>query len=185
MGRILITIALVIFTFSPQVVAEDGCHSPELLRYIEQMQKRGELPEDFRLQDRTPEECKMLKFAIAKEQQDKNRRDLTDEELKELDILLRSKWNEMVQALAQKNIDKAASCFSDSSREQYRQTFLRITPQRYSEMVKDLVNARIKFVRAMGDSVEYDARAVSDGKEYSYFLLFVKDWNGEWKIMSF
>jgi len=185
MGRILIAIGLVMFAFSSQVVATDDCHSPELQRYVEQMKKRGELPEDFNLQDRTPEECRMFKLAIEKEQQDKSRRDLTDEELKELDILLRSKWNEMVQALEQKNIDKAVSCFADSSREQYRQAFLRIPPQKYPKMVQDLANAGIKFVREMGDSVEYDLRTIRDGIEYSYFLLFVKDWNGEWKIMSY
>jgi len=37
----------------------------------------------------------------------------------------------------------------------------------------------------MNDSAEYDIRTIEDAKEYSYYLLFVRDRNGLWKIWAF
>ena len=43
----------------------------------------------------------------------------------------------------------------------------------------------IQFVRTDENSAEYDIRATKDGTEYSFYLLFIKDDKGLWKIKSF
>jgi len=100
----------------------------------------------------------------------------------ELDALLRAKWEGMRQALAQNGIDTAASYFDDFSRDAYRETFT-ILSSMLSQIVQECGD--IQFIRMMKNSAAYDIRTARDGKEYSFYLLFVRDEDGLWKIRSF
>lgn len=99
-----------------------------------------------------------------------------------LDALLRAKWEGMRQGLAESDIDSAVSCFSESSKENYREMFT-ILSSSLAQIEQELGD--IQFIGVMKNSAEYDIRITRDGVEYSYYLLFVRDENGLWKIRSF
>jgi hypothetical protein len=100
----------------------------------------------------------------------------------EFDALLQARWEGMRDALANNDVNKALSYFDDSSRNGYRELFFALSgylPQIAQEL------ADIQFIRMVGTSAEYDIRTIRDGREYSFYLLLVKDKNGLWKISSF
>ena len=99
-----------------------------------------------------------------------------------IDALLRAKWEGMRQALTQGNIEETLDFFDSTTQNAYG-NFFAANPQFLGEMAQ-LLND-IRFVNIMRNSVEYDIRTIKDGKEYSFYLLFVKDKNGLWKIKSF
>ena len=99
-----------------------------------------------------------------------------------LDTLLKAKWNGVRGALEQKNIDKAVSFFEESSQNAYRETFA-VLSDSLPQIARDLGD--VQFIRMMEDSAEYDLRTTRGGKEYSFYVLFVRDKNGIWKIRSF
>ena len=99
-----------------------------------------------------------------------------------LDSLLRAKWNGMRQGLAQNDIDSAVKYFSQFSKENYREMFT-ILSHSLIQIAQELDD--IQFIQMMKNSVEYDIRITRDGDEYSFYLLFVKDEDGLWKIRSF
>jgi len=100
----------------------------------------------------------------------------------ELDALLKAKWEGMRQALAQNDIDSSVHYFSESSKENYREMFT-ILSESLSHIEQELGD--IQFIAVMKNSAEYDIRITRDGLEYSFYLLFVKDEDGLWKIKSF
>jgi hypothetical protein len=100
----------------------------------------------------------------------------------ELDAFLRAKWEGMRQALAQNDIDTATGFFADSKKDAYQRIFTALS-SKLPQISQELGD--IQFIRMMYNSAEYDIRTTRDGNEYSYYLLFVKDENGLWKIMSF
>jgi hypothetical protein len=100
----------------------------------------------------------------------------------ELDAMLKAKWEGMRSALADNDVNKALSYFDDSSRNDYRELFLALSaylPQIAQEL------ADIQFIRMVESAAEYDIRTIRDGKEYSFYLLLVRDKNGLWKINTF
>lgn len=101
----------------------------------------------------------------------------------ELDALLRAKWEGMKAALAQNDIDSAVSYFDDFSKDSYGAIFNALTSQQRLQITQEFSD--IKFIRIMKNSAEYDIRTVRDDKEYSFYLLFVRDEDGLWKIRSF
>ena len=100
----------------------------------------------------------------------------------ELDALLRVKWEGMKTALAQNDIDSAVSYFDDFSKDAYRKSFTSLS-QLLPQIAQELGD--VQFIRMMKNSVEYDIRRIRNGKEYSLYLLFVRDEDGLWKIRSF
>ncbi len=100
----------------------------------------------------------------------------------EIDALLRAKWEGMRQALTQGNIEEVLDFFDSTTQNAYG-NFFTANPQLLGEMSQSLND--IRFINIMKNSVEYDIRAIKNGKEYSFYLLFVKDENGLWKIKSF
>ncbi len=99
-----------------------------------------------------------------------------------LDALLRAKLNGMRQCLAQNDIDSAVSYFSSFSKENYREMFT-VLSDHLTEIGQELGDTQLTGV--MKNSAAYDIRTTRDGAEYSFYLLFVKDEDGLWKIRSF
>ncbi|MFC1505296.1 hypothetical protein ACFL5W_02135 [Thermodesulfobacteriota bacterium] len=123
-----------------------------------------------------------LDYMNAKWEQD-HRDELTSVELADLDKRLRSIWDKMREALSRNEIDKAVSCFYDSTKDAYRKTFSSIPPENRSQFAQSL--ADIQLIEERGNTVEYDLRLTNDGKQYSYFLLFEKSYDGIWRIRGF
>ena len=101
----------------------------------------------------------------------------------EFDAMLKAKWEGMNAALAQNDIDSAVSYFDDFSKDSYRAIFNAITSQQRLQITQEFSD--IQFIRIMENSAEYDIRTIKDGREYSFYLLFVRDEDGIWKIRSF
>lgn len=101
----------------------------------------------------------------------------------EFDAMLKAKWDGMNAALAQNDIDSAVSYFDDFSKDSYRAIFNAITSQQRLQITQEFSD--IQFIRIMENSAEYDIRTIKDGREYSFYLLFVRDEDGIWKIRSF
>ncbi len=109
---------------------------------------------------------------------------LTKDEFKELDILLRGKWNGMLKALEQNDIDKAVSYFHHTASDRYRKIFKTLNSEGRQKIGKDLAN--IQIVEVVIDTAIYEITSeLKKGEKFSFQLAFVKDLHGEWAIKSF
>ncbi|MCJ7782579.1 MAG: Ig-like domain-containing protein, partial [Desulfobacterales bacterium] len=100
----------------------------------------------------------------------------------EMDALLRSKWEGMKALLSQANINDALNYFVKDSREEYREIFELLIPQ-----LPALVSAmrEINMVEIKGNMAEYYIKRFQKGTDISYFIYFMRDENGVWRISSF
>lgn len=100
----------------------------------------------------------------------------------EMDVLLRSKWEGMKTALAQGNISEALDYFITDSRDEYREIFELLASQ-----LTALVSAmrEINMVEIQGNMAEYYIKRLQRGVDISYFIYFMRDRDGIWKISSF
>jgi len=88
----------------------------------------------------------------------------------------------MREALIQSNIDGAVRSFDNFSKDAYKEVFNTLS-SRLPEIAQELGD--IQFIRMLNNSAEYDIRTTRNGKEYSFYLMFVKNDEGIWKIRSF
>ena len=109
--------------------------------------------------------------------------ELSNDELKELDILLRAKWNSMLKALEQNDIDKAVNYFHHTASDRYRKLFKTLNPDGMKKIGKDLAN--IQIVEVVTNTAIYEITSELKGEKSSFQLAFVKDSHGEWVIKSF
>ena len=109
--------------------------------------------------------------------------ELSNDELKELDILLRAKWNSMLKALEQNDIDKAVNYFHHTASDRYRKLFKTLNPDGRKKIGKDLAN--IQIVEVVTNTAIYEITSELEGEKSSFQLAFVKDSHGEWVIRSF
>jgi hypothetical protein len=100
----------------------------------------------------------------------------------EMDGLLKGKWEGMKQALGQRNINEALNYFIMTSREEYNEIFELLVTQ-----LPNLISAmtEINLIELTGNTAEYYIKRSQRGEEISYFIYFVKDEKGLWKISSF
>jgi hypothetical protein len=100
----------------------------------------------------------------------------------EMDALLKSRWEGMKTALSQGNTNEALSYFVTNSREEYREIFELLAPQ-----LPALVSAmrEINMVEIKGNLAEYYIKRFQRGVDISYFIYFMRDENGIWRISSF
>lgn len=100
----------------------------------------------------------------------------------ELDVLLKSKWSGMVEALKEKDIETALTYFWERSRPKYEQGFNLLVDQ-----LPDIFSLPEKFnlVSMMDNIAIYDNIVQVDGVSRSYPVMFIKDENGFWKIRGF
>ena len=100
----------------------------------------------------------------------------------EMDAVLKGKWEGMKEALMIRDIEGAVRFFEDKSQETYRQQFNALKP------IANLIASemgQIYFVKMTDNSAEYEIIRTREGVTYSFYLLFVRDKNGLWKIKVF
>lgn len=88
----------------------------------------------------------------------------------------------MRTALATGNVTNAVANFSEFSKSSYQQQFtdfIESLPQIAAGM------SNISMVKVKDTIAEFDIRDVIDGVIFSFYLLFVKDRDGIWKIRNF
>jgi hypothetical protein len=97
---------------------------------------------------------------------------------------LQTRWTSMREALTAGNVEAAVSVFAESSRESYRGIFTALAGVgALAPLAQDL--AGIRLVRIGNKHAEYELRATRNGVEYSYFVLFVIDGDGLWRLWAF
>lgn len=159
-----------------KLTEEEKNRLKEVLINIEEIEKR--LSKEKR--ERINESIAAIMPAIENELW----KELSKDELKELDILLRGKWNGMLKALEQNDIDKAVSYFHHSAGEKYRKIFKTLNPDGRKKIGRDLAN--IKIVEVVTNTAIYEITSeLKKGEKTSFQLAFVKDLHGEWVIKSF
>lgn len=97
----------------------------------------------------------------------------------EADELLRAKWDGMKAGLVAGDVEKALRYFSERSQDMYRYNFTlmsNILPQMANDM------GSITFVKMSGDMAEYNMTAIQDGNTHSFYVVFVRDKDGIWRI---
>lgn len=97
---------------------------------------------------------------------------------------LAKKWDGMRAALKAGSIETAVSYFALGTREGYTNMFRALAD---AGALADAVSrmGEVRVVETMGNAAEGDMRVIEDGKEYSFYVLFVKDDDGIWRIRSF
>jgi hypothetical protein len=91
-------------------------------------------------------------------------------------------WNKMRGALKRGDINSAVSYFDDFSKDAYKEMFTTLSSL-LSQIAQELGD--MEFIRIMGNSAECDIRTIRNGKDYSFYLLFIKGEDGIWRIRSF
>lgn len=100
----------------------------------------------------------------------------------QLDALLKGKWEGMKGKLRNQDTEGALGYFVEEKREMYRYNF-NLMNSILPAMINDMGN--IRLIRITDDVAEYEMLATQDGVEYSFYVEFVKDSNGVWKLRFF
>jgi len=103
-----------------------------------------------------------------------------------LDGLLRGKWEGMKSALRNKDIAKGVDVFLDSSKETYQEGFAAIVDE-LPQIVSDMQDIEIIYLRDNVAKYRIDRVLDIDGspQTITFYIYFVKDSNGLWKIDRF
>ncbi len=102
--------------------------------------------------------------------------------LDEMDTLLKAKWEDLGTALINDDIEKALALFDEGFREVYREQFIELSS------ILNTIGNELGYLRlvAIGDNrAEYEIIVTREGVTYSFYLLFVRDKDGLWKIRAF
>ncbi|MHC4268683.1 MAG: hypothetical protein ACYSWS_08905 [Planctomycetota bacterium] len=110
--------------------------------------------------------------------------DLTKEELRKLDIVLRRIWNSMRSALEQNDIDKAVSYFHHDTRDMYWKNFVELKPENRKKISNDLAKISMKKIE-MNEATYEVTSGLKKGEAVSFLVTFIKDLDGKWAIKSF
>ncbi|MBN1254146.1 MAG: hypothetical protein JXA50_02630 [Deltaproteobacteria bacterium] len=110
----------------------------------------------------------------------------TEEELAELDTLLRSQWNEMRAALARNDIDKAVSYFAYENRELYRKIYTALADQ-LPQVAQDMGDITPVAIEHRTAKYRLIRKEVVKGKTYdiTYYVYFIRDSDGVWRIFRY
>ncbi len=99
-----------------------------------------------------------------------------------LDAMLREKWNAMRNALSAADVPKALVHISEGAKDMYQYNFGLMNAY-LGEIAAGLRD--ITMVKARGRMAEYEMWAEQGGQMYSFYILFVKDPDGIWRIDFF
>ncbi|MBD3282433.1 MAG: hypothetical protein GF387_02380 [Candidatus Portnoybacteria bacterium] len=86
------------------------------------------------------------------------------------------------QALIDENFEKAAECFIEEYRKEWKDALYEIKEQGYlQEMIEDLPE-KIEDVPISGSLTEYEYITSKEGKNYFHVISFIKNKEGDWLI---
>jgi len=101
----------------------------------------------------------------------------------ELVALLQTKWGSIKDALRQGNVEGALNFVAEESRDRYRGIFNTLNS---SLPQVDSILTNIQFGAVRENEVEFAMLRVStDGVERSFYILFVRDNDGIWRLRTF
>ncbi len=101
-----------------------------------------------------------------------------------LEALLQTKWSALRDALSRSDVAAAVSLFASASRDAYQDQLTALAGVgALSQVGADL--GAITPVRIHDKAAEYELRAVQRGTPYSFYVLFVIDTDGVWRLRVF
>jgi PKD repeat protein len=100
----------------------------------------------------------------------------------EMDTLLKGKWEGMKQAMINRDVGKAGSYFADWTRDRYTGIFSALG-DRLPQIAQDMQNIRMIYL--IDGVAKYRIRRMEEAGEITYYIYFVQDENGLWKIQQF
>jgi hypothetical protein len=101
-----------------------------------------------------------------------------------LEALLQAKWAALRDALSRSDVAGAVSLFATASRDAYQDQLTALAGVgALSRVAADL--GAITPVRIHNRAAEYELRAVQRGTQYSFYVLFVIDTDGVWRLRVF
>jgi sugar lactone lactonase YvrE len=88
-------------------------------------------------------------------------------------------WSDMKEKLSEGDIEGALTYFSEASQDRYREIFTLLQAElpQIANQMQD-----IHLISIRGDVAEYIIVREEDGTEMGYFIYFIKDEDGNWKI---
>jgi hypothetical protein len=101
-----------------------------------------------------------------------------------LDAILQAKWTALRAALAGGDVTAAVSLFAGASREAYRDQLDALARVGALQQVAGDLGP-ITAVKVRDRAAEYEMRAVQRGIPYSFYVLFVIDTDGLWRLRVF
>ncbi|MFZ2629950.1 MAG: hypothetical protein WA081_10805, partial [Desulfosalsimonadaceae bacterium] len=99
-----------------------------------------------------------------------------------MSTMLRAKWNGMVGGLSNGDAIAASKYFSSDVREKYAANF-DLLKDHLPEIASGLHD--MQLIKVTEDEAEYSILGDQDGQTFSFYLLFVKDADGIWRIRFF
>jgi hypothetical protein len=100
----------------------------------------------------------------------------------ELDNLLRATWAGMKQAMINKDAERASSYFAGWSKERYLGIFSALG-NHMLQVAQDMQD--IGMIYFVDKVAKYRIRRMEEGQEITYYIYFVRDEKGLWKIQQF
>ncbi|MCL4475539.1 MAG: hypothetical protein M1508_04835 [Nitrospirae bacterium] len=100
----------------------------------------------------------------------------------EIDALLKGKWEGMKGALANRDVEKAVAHFLSKSQERYRYLFITLLAS-LPDIAADMQN--IEMISLEDGVSEYRIKRPEDAGGITYYIYFVLDGDGLWKIQQF
>lgn len=101
-----------------------------------------------------------------------------------VDALLQPKWSALRDALSRSDVAGAVTLFAGASRDAYQDQLTALAGAgALPQIASDL--GPIRPVRVHERAAEYEVRAVQQGTSYSFYVLFVVDTDGVWRLRVF
>jgi hypothetical protein len=101
-----------------------------------------------------------------------------------LDTILKALWSELRAALLRVDVDAAVALLAGSSQDPYRDQLAALADAgALPQVAADLPAIRVLRIRER--TAEYDLRAVRNGTQYSFSVVFVIDEDGVWRLWAF
>jgi hypothetical protein len=100
----------------------------------------------------------------------------------EINALLGTKWEAMKAALTNQDVNGASSIFLSSSQEKYQYIFSNLLEQ-LPDIAANMRSIEMVYVEA--GVAQYRIKKIEDVGEVTYYIYFVLDENGLWKIRQF
>lgn len=96
-----------------------------------------------------------------------------------VDNLLKGKWAGMKTGLSQGNVEKAVGYIASGSKNMYQYNF-QLMSSLLPTIAQDM--GSITLVKIVDNVAEYEMTATQDGQTLSFYVEFVKDTDGIWRI---
>lgn len=99
-----------------------------------------------------------------------------------LDVSLQAKWSAMRDALRRGDIEGALQFIASDSRGEFRGDFAALTTflPTFSAVLED-----IRLVAVHDTHIEYELLSAENGMSFSYYVEFIRDADGTWRIAFF